>query len=100
MLLGSLVRCLAKGKVDITLPSPCESYRGNVNSLEQATTAVKLLTVHRPSPANQCLNRIEEELGKGALAAALAKTELVVVQPDHREYLQEQAKKTGVATVA
>ncbi|OLN88258.1 hypothetical protein CCHL11_00241 [Colletotrichum chlorophyti] len=98
MLLGSLVRCLAKGKVDITVPNPCESYRGNVESLERATSAVKLLTVHRPSPANQCLNRIEEELGRGAVAASLAKTELVVLQPEHRDYLEKQGSKTGVAT--
>ncbi|TDZ72080.1 hypothetical protein CTRI78_v001464 [Colletotrichum trifolii] len=96
MLLGSLVRCLAKGKVDITMPSPCEAYRGNVEALERACAAVKLLTVHRPSPANQCLKRIEEELAEGAAAAAEAKTELVVVQPEHRGYLQKQALKTGV----
>ncbi|KAK7450359.1 hypothetical protein CaCOL14_003191 [Colletotrichum acutatum] len=96
MLLGSLVRCLAKGKVDITLPSPCESYRGNVESLEKAIGAVKLLTVHKPSPANQCLKRIEEELAKGAVAAGVTKTELVVIQPEHRGYLEKQANKTGV----
>ncbi|KAL2874413.1 hypothetical protein SGCOL_010393 [Colletotrichum sp. CLE4] len=96
MLLGSLVRCLAKGKVDITLPNPCESYRGNVESLEKAIGAVKLLTVHKPSPANQCLKRIEEELAKGALAAGVTKSELVIVQPEHRGYLEKQASKTGV----
>ncbi|KAF6829363.1 hypothetical protein CPLU01_08005 [Colletotrichum plurivorum] len=96
MLFGSLVRSLAKGKVDITAPNPCEAYRGNVESLERATAAVKLLTVHRPSSANQCLKRIEEELAKGAAAAALAKKELVVIRPEHREYLQKQAQKTGV----
>lgn len=96
MLLGSLVRCLAKGNVDITMPSPCESYRGNVEALEKATAAVKLLTVHRPSPANQCLKRIEEELAKGAVAAAVTKSESVVLRPEHREYLQKQAHKTGV----
>ncbi|GJC80398.1 hypothetical protein ColLi_03236 [Colletotrichum liriopes] len=96
MLLGSLVRCLGKGKVDITMPNPCESYRGNIESLEKATSAVKLLTVHRPSPANQCLKRIEEELAKGAVAAAEAKKELVVIQPEHRGYLEKQAQKTGV----
>ncbi|KAK1968286.1 hypothetical protein LY78DRAFT_440442 [Colletotrichum sublineola] len=98
MLLGSLVRCLGKGKVDITLPNPCESYRGNILSLEKATGAVKLLTVHRPSPTNQCLKRIEEELAKGALAAAETKKELVVIQPEHRTYLEKQSQKTGFVT--
>ncbi|KAK1978641.1 hypothetical protein LZ30DRAFT_598687 [Colletotrichum cereale] len=98
MLLGSLIRSLGKGGVDITLPNPCESYRGNILSLEKATSAVKLLTVHRPSPANQCLKRIEEELAKGALAAAETKKELVVVQPEHRGYLEKQSQKTRVVT--
>ncbi|KAK1585027.1 uncharacterized protein LY79DRAFT_671302 [Colletotrichum navitas] len=98
MLLGSLVRCLAKGKVDITLPNPCDSYRGNVLSLEKATSAVKLLTVHRPSPTNQCLKRIEEELAKGALLAAETKKNLVVVQPEHRGHLEVQSQKTGFVT--
>ncbi|OHW93433.1 hypothetical protein CSPAE12_07871, partial [Colletotrichum incanum] len=98
MLLGSLVRCLGKGKVDITMPNPCESYRGNIESLEKATSAVKLLTVHRPSPTNQCLKRIEEELAKGALAAAEVKRELTVVQPEHRGYFEKQAQKTGVVS--
>ncbi|KAK2000988.1 hypothetical protein LX36DRAFT_668300 [Colletotrichum falcatum] len=100
MLLGSLVRCLGKGRVDITLPNPCESYRGNVLSLEKATAAVKLLTVHRPSPANQCLKRIEEELAKGALAAAEKKKELVVVRPEHQGCLERQSQKTGSAASA
>ncbi|KAK2023107.1 hypothetical protein LX32DRAFT_601538 [Colletotrichum zoysiae] len=98
MLLGSLVRGLGKGKVDITLPNPCESYRGNILSLEKATSAVKLLTVHRPSPSNQCLKRIEEELAKGALAAADTKKELVVVQPEHQVCLEKQSQKTGFVT--
>ncbi|KAJ0147409.1 hypothetical protein CTA2_808 [Colletotrichum tanaceti] len=97
MLLGSLVRCLGKGRVDITLPKPCESYRGNIESLEKATSAVKLLTIHRPSPANQCLTRIEEELAKGAAMAAEAKGDMVVVRPGLRAYLDKRSQKTGVA---
>ncbi|GKT48195.1 uncharacterized protein ColSpa_08376 [Colletotrichum spaethianum] len=100
MLLGSLVRCLGKGKVDITLPNPCESYRGNIESLEKATSAVKLLTVHRPSPANQCLKRIEEELAKGTLAAAETKKELAAVQPEYGQYLEKQSQRTGVVITA
>ncbi|CCF46872.1 hypothetical protein CH063_15480 [Colletotrichum higginsianum] len=100
MLLGSLVRCLGKGKVDITMPNPCESYRGNIESLEKATSAVKLLTIHRPSPANQCLKRIEEELAKGAVTAAETKGEMVVVRPELRGYLDKQSQKTGVAIPA
>ncbi|TQN64296.1 hypothetical protein CSHISOI_11136 [Colletotrichum shisoi] len=100
MLLGSLVRCLGKGKVDITMPNPCESYRGNIESLEKATSAVKLLTIHRPSPANQCLKRIEEELAKGAVTATETKGNMVVVRPKLRGYLDRQSQKTGVAIPA
>ncbi|GKT51941.1 uncharacterized protein ColSpa_12122 [Colletotrichum spaethianum] len=117
ILLGSLIRSFAAQRIDLTAPDPVAAYRGSASALQSVLLKLELYTVHsgysHPSSTpfsfgqaahprfgfslSACEHVLQSGLREGVERSLMLRGDMSFVQPKHREYLQKQAAKTGLA---
>ncbi|GJC87636.1 hypothetical protein ColLi_10474 [Colletotrichum liriopes] len=117
ILLGSLIRSFAAQRIDLTAPEPATAYRGSASALQSVLLKLELYTVHsgysHPSSTSfsfgqtahprfgfslsTCEHVLQSGLREGVERSLMLRGDMSFVQPKHKEYLQKQALKTGLA---
>ncbi|EFQ30174.1 hypothetical protein CGRA01v4_00442 [Colletotrichum graminicola] len=93
MVLGSLIKSLFDAHVHIASPKAAvEGYRGSLADLRTRLDRARV----RSMCGDECDEGIQTALEEGKEKAAELRADIMTLQDSHKEYMESQARKTGL----